>query len=367
MAIQAQIFTQNILDNFDLIQKTIGTARLSPVVKADAYGLGASVIVDVLDKARKPDLYYVATLEEALEIRSLTRADIAVFAGVQAGQEAEFVAQKITPVLKSPRDVELWASESDRLGRKLPCQIHLDTAINRTGIQESDDSRVTAALQRFDIRYIFSHFVSSEERDNNLNQTQSARFLSRTRQYEHAYGGAIQKSIANSSAVFNDTSSHLDMVRTGGGLWGIEMAIGQAPEIKAALTLRATVLQVSEIKAGETIGYNELFKADKPYRIATLAMGYADGLHWPASNQAAFYWQGQRCQIAGSVSMDLTTVILPHDLSYEDSPQAGDMMALVSTDQRIENLAKNCGARAYEMQIALGGARRTERQYIYAE
>ena len=157
------------------------------------------------------------------------------------------------------------------------------------------------------------------------------------------------------------------MVRTGGGLWGIEMAIGQAPEIKAALTLRATVLQVSEIKAGETIGYNELFKADKPYRIATLAMGYADGLHWPASNQAAFYWQGQRCQIAGSVSMDLTTVILPHDLSYEDSPQAGDMMALVSTDQRIENLAKNCGARAYEMQIALGGARRTERQYIYAE
>ena len=97
MAIQAQIFTQNILDNFDLIQKTIGTARLSPVVKADAYGLGASVIVDVLDKARKPDLYYVATLEEALEIRSLTRADIAVFAGVQAGQEAEFVAQKKPP------------------------------------------------------------------------------------------------------------------------------------------------------------------------------------------------------------------------------------------------------------------------------
>jgi alanine racemase len=367
MSVQAQIFTQNILDNFDYIQKTIGASCLTPVVKADAYGLGAPKIVELLDKARKPKLYYVATLDEALDIRAVTNADIAVFGGMQSGQQAEFVAHNITPVLKSPRDIELWAQEADRLEQKLHCQIHLDTAINRTGIQAADDEHMVAALGRFDISYIISHFVSSEELGNDLNQAQRTRFLSRAQRYEQAYGRSIQKSLANSSAVFNDPSSHLDMVRAGGGLWGIEMAIGQAPEIKPVFALSAKVLQVSDIKSGETIGYNELFTADEPCKIATLAMGYADGLHWPASNQAAFYWQGQRCKIAGSVSMDLTTVILPHGLSEKDMPNSDDMMELVGAHQLIENLAGACGARAYEMQIALAGTRRAHRHYIYAE
>jgi alanine racemase len=367
MSVQAQIFTQNILDNFDCIQKTIGVSCLTPVVKADAYGLGAPKIVELLDKARKPKLYYVATLDEALDIRAATKAGIAVFGGMQFGQQAEFVAHNITPVLKSPRDIELWAQEASRLERKLPCQIHLDTAINRTGIQAVDDESVMAALGRFDISYIISHFVSSEELDNGLNQAQRTRFLSRAQRYEQAYGGRIQKSLANSSAVFNDQPSHLDMVRTGGGLWGIEMAIGQAPEVKPVFALSAKVLQVSDTKSGETIGYNELFKAAEPCKIATLAMGYADGLHWPASNKAAFYWQGQRCKIAGSVSMDLTIVIIPDDLSEEDMPKPDDMMELVGAHQRIESLAGDCGARAYEMQIALAGTRRAHRHYIYAE
>ncbi len=361
MTINANISIANLLSNYDVIARAAPNATLAPVVKSDAYGLGAENIVRALDSVKSPLLYYVATLEEALEIRPLTRADIVVFGGMQQGQEDEFSTHHLTPALKSLDDLKLWQRHAAALEKLLPCHIHLDTAMNRTGIQMDEDGAATACLEGLDIRYIITHFASSEEIDNPLNMLQHKRFISRAAQYELAYGREIKKSMANSSGIVNFPDMHFDMVRPGGGLWGIEMGVGQAPDLKPALSVSAKILQVSTIKTGETIGYNELFTAKTPCRIATLAMGYADGLHWPASNNAKFYWNGTPCEIAGSVSMDLTTVILPDDLPDDAMPCAGAFMELVGPHQRIETLAQDCGARGYEMQIALGGGRRALR------
>tara|TARA_R110002126_G_scaffold3263_2_gene18641 strand:+ start:74369 stop:75466 length:1098 start_codon:yes stop_codon:yes gene_type:complete len=361
MTINANISIPNLLANYDVIARAAPSAVLAPVVKADSYGLGAANIVRALEGVKSPYLYYVATLEEALEIRPLTQADIVVFGGMQQGQQDAFLTHKLTPALKSLEDVKLWQSHATAVEKLLPCHIHLDTAMNRTGIQMDEDGAATACLEGLDIRYIITHFASSEENENPLNTLQRKRFISRAAQYEVAYGREIKKSMANSSGIFNFSDMHFDMVRAGGGLWGIEMAVGQAPDLKPVFSIDAKILQVSAIKAGETIGYNELFTAKSSCIIATLAMGYADGLHWPASNKAKFYWRGKPCIVAGSVSMDLTTVILPDGLDGAEMPCAGDFMELIGAHQRIETLAQDCGARAYEMQIALGGGRRTQR------
>lgn len=361
MTINANISIPNLLSNYDVIARAAPNATLAPVVKADAYGLGAENIVRALDSVKSPHLYYVATLEEALEIRPLTQADIVVFGGMQQGQENAFSAHNLTPALKSLGDLKLWQSHAAALEKILPCHIHLDTAINRTGVQMDEDGAATACLEGLDIRYIISHFVSSEETENPLNTLQRKRFISRAAQYELAYGREIKKSMANSSAIVNFPDMHFDMVRSGGGLWGIEMGVGQAQALKPVLSMDVKILQVSAIKTGETIGYNELFTAQSPCRIATLAIGYADGLHWPASNNAKFYWRGKPCTIAGSVSMDLTTVIIPDGIADDEMPCAGAFMELIGPRQRIETLAQDCGARGYEMQIALCGGRRASR------
>ncbi|MCS5595698.1 MAG: alanine racemase [Pseudomonadota bacterium] len=364
MNIRAQIHTQNILHNYDVIARKLGKDKIiAPVVKANAYGLGAVEIVKLLE-GKKPLLYYVATLDEALELRPYSKADLVVFGGLSAGQEDYFIAHNIIPALKSEEDMRLWHEAAKRLGRPLPCHIHLDTAMNRTGIRARGDSDSTFYTRGLDVRCILSHFVSSEETDNPLNQEQIDHFLSRAAQYELAYDCAIVKSMANSSAIFNFPESHFDLVRPGGALWGVEMQAGQGDDLKPALQVDVKVLQVSDIKTGQSVGYNELYRAERPQRIATLAIGYADGLHWPASNQASFYWNGQPCKIAGSVSMDLTTVILPQDLSDDDMPRAGEYMELIGDNQRIETLAQACGARAYEMQISFGNAPRIVAKYL---
>lgn len=363
MNIKAQISKQAILNNYDVIAQQAGGAVIAPVIKADAYGLGAVNVVKILEE-KSPKLYYVATLDEALEIRPETKADIVVFGGVQAGQEKLFVEHNITPALKSEIDVELWSNHAKLLDAPLPCQIHLDTAMNRTGVKSPNDDYVVKNISNIEIRYALSHFASSEERDNVLNAKQCAELERRAALYSEAYGQYIPRSMANSSAIFNFPNSHYDMVRPGGALWGVEMEIGQGEGLKPALSLEAKVLQVSEIKAGDSVGYNELFRADRTYKTATLAIGYADGLHWPASNSAHFYWRGRPCKVAGSVSMDLTTVLLPDDLVEDQMPKSGDYMELIGPHQRVEELAKSCGARAYEMQIALGSAKRVRKSYV---
>lgn len=365
MTIKAQVHTDHILQNYDVIAAQVAPHTIiAPVVKANAYGLGAVEIVKILE-TKKPLLYYVATLDEAIALRPHTKADLIVFGGMQAGQEAEFLAHDLIPALKSAEDMRLWRDAAAAEERPLPCHIHLDTGMNRTGIQACEDSDATALIRGLDVRCIFSHFVSSEEIGNPLNQAQIDHFVSRAAQYELAFGCPLIKSMANSSGIFNFAQSHFDLIRPGGGLWGIEMEAGQGAGLKPALQLSAKVLQVSEIKSGQSVGYNELYRANRTHHVATLALGYADGLHWPASNQAEIYWQGKPCKIAGSVSMDLTTVLLPDDLAESERPCPGDYMELIGPNQRIETLAESCGARAYEMQISFGNAPRVQRTYLY--
>ena len=202
---------------------------------------------------------------------------VAVLNGLLPGSEDAFIAHDITPVLGSLAEVESWAAAARRAGRKLPGILHVDTGMARLGL----DRRELATLQQdharlggIELLYIMTHLVSSELAGDPLNAQQRARF--------HAACAALppaRRSLANSSGIFLGDGWGSDLARPGAALYGINPTPGAANPMRQPVRLTARVLQVRDVPPGESVGYNATWRAARPSRIATAALGYADGWH----------------------------------------------------------------------------------------
>jgi len=318
------------------------------VVKADAYGLGATHVAPALYAAGCRH-FFVAQFAEALAIRALVPgAMVAVLNGPAPGAEAAYVAADVTPVLGSLAAIDRWTAFGRNLGRPLSVLLHVDTGMQRLGLPPAEVAVLAADPGRLDgleLRFVMTHLVSAELPDDPINALQRARF-----QDACAALPAAPRSLANSSGIFLGPEFASDLARPGAALYGINPTPGRDNPMRPVARLLAPVLQVRDIPAGESVGYNATWRAVRPSRIATVAMGYADGWLRAHSNRGHACFDGAPVPLVGRVSMDLCT----YDVTDFPAIMPGERLELLGPAFGPDAAAEVAGTNGYEILTFMG-------------
>lgn len=320
------------------------------VLKADAYGTGATQVGPRL-AAEGCRQFFVAHVDEGIALRGVVPDHpICVLNGLLQGAEADYVEHRLTPALNHLGQLNAWRAAAQRFNRPLDAIVHLDTGMNRLGF--SPDEALALINERGRLRglrlaLLMSHLVASEERDNPVNGEQ----LSRFRSFVKAMPGA-PASLANSSGIFLGTDYHFDLMRPGAALYGINPLPGQTNPMLPVVTLNARILQTRRIDAFQTVGYGGAWRSARPSRVATIALGYADGYFRTLINRTYVHLAGQRVPVIGRISMDLVTIDVT-DIA-EPQSQVGAMVEILGPHMTADDLADHARTNAYEIMTSLG-------------
>lgn len=327
------------------------------VVKADAYGLGAAVVAPAL-AAAGARLFCVAHLDEALALRPLLpTAEILVLNGLPDGSESACAEARVTPVLNSLRQLSAWTALAARTDRRLPAALQVDTGMSRMGLSPAELDRLAddpARLDGIELQLVMSHLACAEDQANPMNRAQLARFQAARRRLPPA-----PASLANSSGVFLGPEFHFDLARPGAALYGLAPVKGAPNPMRPVVRLLGRIVQIREIPAGAQVGYGAVWTAPRPSRIATVAVGYADGYPRTLSGKATAFAGDQAAPLVGIVSMDTATF----DVTDAPAANEGGFLELIGPRHTVDALAAQAGGIGYEILTSLG--RRYARSYAH--
>jgi alanine racemase len=350
-----------IAANYKSLKRLAGPAITAGVVKADGYGLGAAMTAPALAGAGC-DTFFVARLAEGVALRPhVLQARIFVLDGVTQGAVPALLAHGLTPVLNSLDDITNWAAASRVQGKgrgPLDAAIHIDTGMNRLGLRSEDVSTLASEwrtrLAGLNPVLLMSHLACADDlgADAAMNRQQLERFRAALAMLPPA-----PASLAATSGIFLGPDYHFDLVRPGIGLWGGGPLQAKNP-LKNVAVLTARVLQTRRIDKGDSVGYAATFRAKRPTMLATVALGYADGIMRAASNKGAAAFVGMAAPFAGRVSMDLLTLDIT---DMKKQPGIGDMVELLGDTMALRDVAAAWGTNEYE--VLTGLSARIPRRY----
>lgn len=354
-----EIDLEAVRANYRALASRLGRVECAAVVKADAYGLGASKIAPAL-ASEGARTFFVAHLDEAIALRwAVPNAEIFVLNGLTSGAEGEFIAHRIRPVLNSLGQVEAWGAAARRSGRARPAALQIDTGMSRLGLPESEVARLAddrTRLDGVDVRLVMSHLACAERQDAEMNREQLVRFEAGRRRLP-----AAPASLANSSGIFLGPDFRFDLARPGAALYGISPVAHSENPMRPVVRLMGRIVQVREIGAGTSVGYGAAWAARRPSRIATVAVGYADGYIRGLSSRGLAYFDGIEVPLVGTVSMDTATF----DVTDVPQAQEGGLLELLGPHHTVDRLAGEAGTIGYEILTSLG--HRYARTYAGAE
>jgi alanine racemase len=346
--------------NWRALRARAAPAHCAAVVKADAYGCGIEQVVPALARAGCAS-FFVAHLGEARRARAAAPdAAVYVLNGLLPGTAPVYADANLRPVLGSRAELDEWRAFCGASGWRGGAALHFDTGMSRLGFAPDDAPGIAAGLGNdHGITLIMSHFACSEE-EHPLNALQIARFRT-----VRAAFGAIAGSLANSSGIFLGHDAHHDLVRPGVALYGANPTPGRPNPMRAVVTLRGRIVQTRDVPQGATVGYSATWTARRPTRLAVVSVGYADGFLRAGSASdartgAEAIVAGQRCPLAGRVSMDLIAL----DVTAVPAAKVsrGDLVTLIGDGIGVDDLAARAGTIGYEVLTSLG--RRYRRVYV---
>ena len=338
-----------IAANWRLLAGRAAPGRCAAAVKADAYGIGVDAAVPALVGAGC-DTFFVAHLDEGSRVRALAPdATVYVLNGLRPGSAGDYAAARLRPVLGSLDEIEEWTSFAQGESSAPPAALHVDTGMNRLGLPPQ---ALPEALRRMTPALLMSHFVSAEIADDAINARQIAAFAA-----ARALAPGVPGSLANSSGLFLGAGALHDLSRPGYALYGGNPTPGRPNPMRPVVTLEATIVQVREVEAGATVGYNARWTARGPRRLATISVGYADC--YPRSAFGAddkpgglALVAGVSCPIAGRVSMDL--IVIDVTEAPAAASRRGDVVTLIGDGLEIDDVGERAGTVGYEILTNLG-------------
>ena len=316
-----------------------GRAEAGAAIKADGYGLGARDVLLRLAAAgcRR---FYVAHWHEVPPLLPLPDGvRLSVLHGVTPAAMPSALALPADPVLATAAQVALWR----QTGR--PVELMVDTGMNRLGLDPAELAAVSPGLE---IAVLHSHLACTENPAHPLNAVQRDDFAALA-----ARVPAGLYALANSAGAGLGPAFHFDLIRPGVGLYGGGLLPDGRPSRPVA-RLAARILQLRDVPAGASVGYGATFVAARASRIATVALGYADGYARGLSNVGHALIGGVRCPAAGRISMDLAAF----DVTDAPPLAEGDWLDIPFVP---EELAAVSGRTSYELLVALG--QRFERRW----
>lgn len=363
---RAEIDLDAIAHNLRAVRAQAAPARVLAVVKADAYGHGVVPVAMRLED-EGVDGFGVALAEEGLELREAgVRAPILVLNGVYGQAHEDVLEAGLTPVIYDLAHVEAF----DRAAPDRPYRVHLkvDTGMARLGVPMRELDAFLVALARFPrcvVAGLMTHLACADT-DDEATSEQLQRFeVARAKVLAAGHTpGTLH--VANTAATLHRADARFDLVRPGGAIFGAVLAPEGGPALRPALRLRTEIIALRDVEEGETVGYDRTFRAAHATRIATVPVGYGDGLLRDLSNRGEMLVRGARCAIAGRVSMDLTMLdvtdvpgcALGDEVVVLGTQRFGEREATISADE----VAAHAGTIAYDVLTSI--SRRVPRTYV---
>ena len=331
-----------------------GGAALCAVVKADGYGHGAVPVARAALEGGATWLA-VASAGEAAQLRA---------AGIQARLlvMGALTRDELGVALAADADVVAWREAwlRDALGDR-PARVHvkLDTGMGRLGTRDPAEADAVAAAAGERLAGLMTHFATADEPGDAFFGEQLERFRAWALPHKRRRDDLVLHA-ANSAATLRDPGSHFDMVRCGIAVYGMDPFHEDpaARGLRPALELRSYVADVKPCAPGESAGYGRRFIAERPTRIATVPIGYGDGVRRALTNAAEVVIGGRRYPLAGTVSMDNITV----DVGPDGAVRPGDGAVLIGEGILAEDLARTLQTINYE--ITCGITARVPRSYV---
>ncbi len=332
---RAEVNLAHLRHNLRVVERHAGDAQVWAVLKADGYGHGAKAVARTLERAGVKGIC-VALLEEGVELREAgIKAPILVMGSYYGRAYGELLRHDLTPVLSDVGQLHALAEEVRYTGGEVtPVHLKVDTGMARLGALPRDVQALGEALRALpELRFegLMTHLACADlsAADGVTEQlslfeeaTQTLASLGLTAKVRHA---------ANSAAVLSSPASCLDMVRPGVALFGVAPGEVGCPDLRPVMSIKSELISVRDVQPGQGVGYGWSFRAEKLTRVATLPMGYADGLSRALSNRGHVLVRGRRAPIVGVVSMDMTMV----DITGIPGAEVGDEVVLMGTQKGL--------------------------------
>jgi alanine racemase len=351
-----------LIHNLNQVRNLIeqGT-KIMGVVKSDAYGHGLIPVSQILEKNRI-DCLGVSYLYEAVELRRAgIKVPIVILCGIQTREESrQVVENELTPVLFDLNVAGILAQESERLGKKTPIHLKVDTGMGRLGIPHKEIGpflQRIMPLKHLDIKAVMSHLSSADDCESDFTDVQISKF-EETIQLTRSMGLDLPlNNLANSAGIMGYKKAQFRMVRPGIMLYGGLTS----PEFKSPVPLRPVmhfrgrVLQIRDLKGKTPVGYGRTYLTDGPCRIAILSAGYAEGLPRSLSNRGKVLINDKKVPIIGTVCMNLTICDIT---GLEDISTGDEAVFLGSHGQNTitgDDIAGWAGTISYEIFCSIGG------------
>jgi alanine racemase len=317
--------------------------KLLFVVKANAYGHGAAACAQAAERGRLADWLGVSSVEEGVALRqSGVRLPILVLGSLYPFESFLAAAEfGLTPTVASLESARRLVTAAERLGRRVDCHLKVETGMGRIGMRPAAAAAAAAYLascRLVRLQGVYTHFACAET-DARFTRTQ----LRLLKEALDAIGPVPLRHAANSAGALKFPAARLDMVRPGLAIYGC------VPGFAPALSLKSKVVFLKTVPKGTPISYGARWKARRPSRIATIPVGYADGLPRGLSNKGFALLSGKRCPIVGSVTMDMTMI----DATGAPGAKVGDDAVLIGRQDGAEitagEIAKTLGTIPYEV------------------
>jgi alanine racemase len=331
--LRLKIDAEALVSNWRWLAKMSGGAACGAAVKADGYGIGGRETVMHLGNAGCRDFFVTTWAEAEALLPWVGGASLAVLHGLAEGDMQHALSSSARPVLNTPLQAQRWREQGE--GR--PCDVMIDTGINRLGLAATDVAN--GLLDGLEIATLMSHLASADE-DVPMNEAQRERFMA-------VNVPAERRSLANSAGICLGEAYAFDLTRPGLSLYGGVPRREAEGKIRPVIAVEAQIVQRRRIEAGDTVGYNATYTAPHDISVAIINIGYADGYRRAFSSLGLARLQDIELPVIGRVSMDLVTL----DASSAPDLREGDWVDL---DFDLEQAAAQTGISQYELLTGLG-------------
>jgi alanine racemase len=359
----AEINLTNAAFNIKNIKSKVGPGvRIMGIIKADGYGHGSVKMAEVLAENGVAS-FGVATLEEAITLRKAGVSSEIVVLGLTPDLFAETIVEyDLTPVTCSSENAAAFSREGEKAGKIISGYVALDSGMGRIGYLPGDSRAVkdvekTSHLSHFRIKGLFSHFATADEADKTYATQQESEFLTF---YDKLLNHGItipERTLCNSAGILGIPTAYFDTVRPGIILYGCypsDEVDRNLLEIKPVMSVKASIVQLKKVGPDFSVGYGRRFISKRDSLIATIPLGYGDGLPRPYSAFAEVLIRGVRAPLAGSICMDQSMI----DVTDVPGVQPGDEVILMGSDGTHTILADDIGQATgtinYEIVCAFG-------------
>ncbi|MCL2777305.1 MAG: alanine racemase [Polyangiaceae bacterium] len=369
---RAEVNLAALRHNLRVAMRHAGSAQVWPVLKADGYGHGAPAVARTLEQAGAQG-FCVALLEEAVELRDAgVTAKLLVMGGYYGGAYEEIAARRLVPVIYDISHLEGLARAARTADHIVDVHVKVDTGMARLGVRMTDlegFAEKVAGYPQIRVRGLMTHLACAEADPcagselTGYTAEQIARFNEAATRLARAGIAPRVRHAANSAAILRGIAL-FDAVRPGIAIFGIAPA-NLSTELRPAMRIRTEIVDLRTIAAGDSVGYGGLFRAACPSVIATVPMGYADGLSRTLSNRGHMIVRGRRVPIVGAVSMDMSMLDVtnvPGITLHDEVTVLGSQEGALGKDTiSAEQIAEQAGAIPWEILTSI--SRRVPRFY----